>query len=144
MTGWSLILVLLEPVRSAEPPIRAGSAGIRWSSAASDQTRVAFLAVAAAAVFFAAAIASAMAGAAARAGCSIASRVPGVEAQPAPVQASRAALPRAPQARQAASTLAGTSKGAWLHPSLSRAPAISSAPSGEPWVEAFPDLVGAP
>ena len=50
-------------------------------------------------------------------------------------------MPRAPAARQAASTSAGTSKGALVQPSLSRAPLISSAPSGSPCVEALPCLV---
>src|SRR5262245_18428373 len=122
----------------------AGRAGIRWSSAASDQTRVAVLAVAGAAAFLDGTIAAAMAGAAARAGCSMASRVLASRHCQRFVQALRAAEPRAPQARQAASTLAGTSKGACDQPSLSRAPEISSAPSGEPWVEALPALVGAP
>ena len=55
-----------------------------------------------------------------------------------------ARAPRAPAARQAASTSAGTSKAACAQPSFSRAPLISSAPSGSPWVEALPCLVGAP
>src|SRR5437764_12173016 len=39
---------------------------------------------------------------------------------------------------------AGTSNGGEVQPSFSRAPLISSAPSGEPCEPAVPDLVGAP
>ena len=39
---------------------------------------------------------------------------------------------------------AGISNGAWVQPSFSRAPLISSAPSGEPCADALPALVGAP
>ena len=51
---------------------------------------------------------------------------------------------RVPHALQAASMWGGTSKGGYDQPSLSRAPLISPAPSGEPWVAAEPCLVGAP
>ena len=61
-----------------------------------------------------------------------------------PSQSLRAPAPRAPVARQADSMSSGTSKGGWLQPSASRAPAISSAPRGAPWLAALPALVGAP
>ena len=136
--------MLLEPVRSAEPPISAGNAGSRCSSVASDQFRVAFVAGAAAAAFFAAAIADATAGAAALAGCCKAVLVRASMAPQRFSQALRTAAPRVPHALQAASTWGGTSKGGYDQPSLSRAPLISPAPSGEPCVEALPCLVGAP
>ena len=56
--------------------------------------------------------------------------------------AGRAALAR-PRARRARIS-AGTSKGGDVQPSRSRAPLISSAPSGEPWPLSVPALVGAP
>ena len=55
-------------------------------------------------------------------------------------QASRAALPRSPAARQAARTASGTAKGAWDQPSLSRVPAISSAPRGRAVTRGGPRL----
>src|SRR6185437_15917614 len=51
---------------------------------------------------------------------------------------------RSPALRQAERISAGISNGAWFQLSFSRAPLISSAPSGEPCAEALPDLVGAP
>src|SRR5262249_19636783 len=51
---------------------------------------------------------------------------------------------RAPAARQALRISAGTSNGAAVQPSVLRAPAISSAPSGEPWDFSEPCLLGAP
>ena len=45
---WCLVLVPLEPVRSAEPPIKHGSAGVSFSSTFCEATRVAILGGAAA------------------------------------------------------------------------------------------------
>src|SRR5262249_32935401 len=59
-------------------------------------------------------------------------------------QAANAPAPRVPTARQAARIGSGTTNGGWGQPSLTRAPATSSAPSGEPCVAAVPALVGAP
>ena len=49
-----------------------------------------------------------------------------------------------PALRHRARTSAGMSKAGAGQPSLSRAPLISSAPSGEPWLFSVPALVGAP
>ena len=51
---------------------------------------------------------------------------------------------RCPAARHQFSTSAGISNGAYDQPSVSRAPLISSAPSGEPCDDDLPALVGAP
>src|SRR6476469_6307171 len=58
--------------------------------------------------------------------------------------AARAVFERWPAARHCASTSAGIWNGASLQPSFSRAPLISSAPSGEPCDLDLPALVGAP
>ena len=138
-------MVPLEPVRSAEPPISTGTAATRASSTFCEDWRVASLGFSAmnpAMVFaiVAAIVApvSVSIGSARRAMAALPSLAARVS------QAVRASPPRAPAARQAASTGAGTSNGACGQPSFSRARAISSAPSGSPCVLAVPCLVGAP
>ena len=55
-----------------------------------------------------------------------------------------AAAPREPILRQSDMMSSGMTKGGYSQPSRSRAPLISSAPSGLPWAAAVPALVGAP
>src|SRR3954471_14758884 len=51
---------------------------------------------------------------------------------------------RCPATRQSLRMSSGISNAGAVHPSFSRAPLISSAPSGEPCEEDLPALVGAP
>src|SRR6185437_1376915 len=60
------------------------------------------------------------------------------------LQSECAACERPPAVRQALRISAGTSNGADVQPSVLRAPAISSAPSGDPCDFSEPCLVGAP
>ena len=140
-------LVLLEPVRSAEPPIISGTAAVRLSSALSDAARVAISFGAAASFSFAArtaAASSSFGSSPSRRRSNSARRadaqrletiVPGCDARP---------CPRCPALRHSARTSAGMTKAGSGQPSRSRAPLISSAPSGEPWLFSVPALLGAP
>ena len=139
-------LVLLDPVRSADPPIISGTAAVSASSAVSDAARVAISFGVAASFSFAAhrggellrrqlaAHAALEFGAAGRRSAASRSfqalvrglaRLPGVAPQ-------RKRHPRECRRRAPASR------------SRSRAPLISSAPSGEPWLFSVPALLGAP
>ena len=139
------VRVLLEPVRSADPPIISGMALVSTSSASPDAFRVAHVGGSSASRRLCAS----------RAACHPAGRVPAIMRRNSALgagsiastrasQAARAAAPRSPTSRQADSTASGTTKGAWGQPSFSRAPAISSKPRGAPWVAAVPALPGAP
>src|SRR6478609_7789013 len=141
-----LMRVLLEPVRSAEPPIISGSAGIRFSSANSQAVRVAISFGWAASFSFTARMASASAcfGTSPFMRRSNSARVPPSSAAIRLAQSPCAPFERAPAARQAFRMSAGTSNGAEVQPSVLRAPAISSAPSGDPCDFSDPCLVGAP
>src|SRR5664279_3349586 len=141
-----LVRVLLEPVRSAEPPIISGSAGIRLSSANSHAVRVAISFGVAASDCFTVRTASENDGF----GRSLfirrsnSARLPALSAARCLIQSACASFERSPALRHADRMSAGISNGAWLQPSVERAPLISSAPSGEPCDEALPALLGAP
>src|ERR1035437_332981 len=141
-----LVRVLLEPVRSAEPPIISGSAGIRLSSANSQAVRVAISFGVAARLSLTARTASAKAGFGRSPFMrrSNSARFPASSAARRVLQSACAPFERSPALRQADRMSAGMSNGAWVQPSFSRAPLISSAPSGEPCDDALPALVGAP
>ena len=139
-------LVLFEPVRSAEPPIISGIATVNISSAPSDATRVAISFGAAASFSFTActAAASRSFGNSPRIRRSNSARRDGVMAAMRLIQAAWAAFPVRPALRHISRMSAGTTKAGSGQPSLSRAPLISSAPSGEPWHFSVPALLGAP
>ncbi len=140
-----LVRVLLEPVRSAEPPIISGTAGTSASNANSDDERVAMSLGLAASVSFTLRTASANAfGSSPFMRRSNSARLPASSAANRLFHSACAGLERSPALRQALSTSAGTSNGACSQARLSRAPLISSCPSGEPCAEALPALVGAP
>src|SRR5665647_2428903 len=141
-----LVRVLLEPVRSAEPPIISGSAGIRLSSANSQAVRVAISFGAAASDSFTALTAASSAGfdtspfmRRVNSACWLLS-----SAAKRLFQSACAPFERSPALRHWLRISAGTSNGAAVQPSASRAPLISSAPSGEPCEDDLPALVGAP
>ncbi len=141
-------LVLLEPVRSAEPPIISGTAAVKASSALSDAARVAISFGAAASFSFTArtAAASLSFGSSPAMRRSNSARWSGGE-RLEPLAARPCAPPcaRWPAARHSVAHVGGHLEGAApIQPSLSRAPLISSAPSGEPWHFSVPALVGAP
>jgi hypothetical protein len=138
-------LVLLEPVRSAEPPIVSGSTGLITSSTSWLDLRVAQEGFSPAILALKAAIAWSTAGGmspfwprsnSARSASGIAAcRFSHLR---------RCDLPLLPILRQAVKIGSGISNGGAVQPSFSRAPATSSLPSGEPCVAAVPALVGAP
>src|ERR1039457_7377101 len=138
--------VLLEPVRSAEPPIISGNAGIRLSRANSQAVRVAMSFGVAARLCLTARTASENAGVGRSPFMrrSYSARFPASSAARRLLQSACAPFDRSPALRQADRMSGGMSNGAWLQPSFSRAPLISSAPSGEPCDDALPALVGAP
>src|SRR3974390_2444049 len=133
-------------VGRAGPPIFAGSAEIGLWSANSQAERVAISFGAAARLCFATRIAlpSACAGRSPLMRRSNSLRLPASSAERRLPQSVWAVFERCPALRQAGSMSAGTSNGAYDQPSFSRAPLISSAPSGEPWHDALPALLGAP
>ncbi len=138
--------VLLEPVRSADPPTISGTAAVSASSACSEAMRVA-ISLGAAASFSLTprtAAASASLGRSPASRRSNSARRSGATPASRCSQASLVVRERSPAARQALAMSAGTSKGGQFQPSRSRAPLISSAPSGEPWAFSLPALVGAP
>src|SRR5258706_9761929 len=139
-----LVLVLLEPVRSAEPPSISGIAGTKVPSANSDAVREAISFGASASVFFTACTASVSLAVAIspRMRRSNSARLPASSAASFFFQAACASCERLPALRQLSRMSAGTSNGAALQPSALRAPAISSAPSGEPCGDDLPALVG--
>src|ERR1039458_6132786 len=141
-----LVRVLLEPVRSAEPPIISGNAGIRLSNANSQAVRVAMSFGVAASDCFTACTASENAGFGRSPFIrrSNSARLPASSAARRLLQSACTPFERSPALRQADRMSAGMSNGAWLQPSVERAPLISSAPSGEPCDDALPALVGAP
>src|SRR5665213_1774223 len=141
-----LVRVLLEPVRSAEPPTISGSAGIRLSSANSQAVRVAISFGLAASDCLIAAIASAKAGFgnSPLVRRSNSARLPASSPAKRLLQSTCVDFERSPALRHAPRISVGTSNGACVQPSFSRAPLISSTPSGEPCAEDLPDLVGAP
>src|SRR5476651_429907 len=141
-----LVRVLLEPVRSAEPPIISGNAGIRLSSANSHAVRVAMSFGVAASDCFTARTASAKAGFGRSPFIrrSNSARLPASSAVRRLFQSVCAPFERSPALRQADRVSAGISNGAWVQPSVERAPLISSAPKGEPCDDALPALLGAP
>ena len=138
--------VLLEPVRSAEPPIISGTAAVRVSSAVSEATRVAISFGVAASFSFTArtAAASFSVGSSPRRRRSNSARRADAIAAKRSFQLWCAALPALPALRHSARTSAGMTKAGSGQPSRSRAPLISSAPSGEPWLFSVPALLGAP
>ena len=140
-----LARVLFEPVRSAEPPIISGSVAVSASSVSSEAARVARSFGACASFCLSSLTAGARrsatsprrrrANSARRCGSSAATRCS---------QASRAGRLRSPAARHCARMSAGISNGGADQLSLCRAAAISSAPSGAPWLFSVPPLFGAP
>src|SRR5215208_6872514 len=141
-----LVLVLLEPVRSAEPPSISGIAGTRLSSANSDAVRDAISFGASASDLFTACTAALSLSAAIspRIRRSNSVRFAASSADNFFFQAACACCERRPALRQLSRISAGISKAASLQPSALRAPAISSAPSGEPCELDLPALLGAP
>src|SRR5476649_2370941 len=141
-----LVRVLLEPVKSAEPPIISGSAGIRLSSANSQAVRVAISFGDAASDSFTArtAAVSAAFGRSPFMRRSNSARFAPSSAASFLLQSACADFERAPAVRQAERMSAGISNGAEVQPNALRAPAISSAPKGEPCDDDLPALVGAP
>ncbi len=122
-------MVLLEPVRSAEPPIISGIAGISASSAAPEWTRVAAAGRSAAALAMcSSSAAKAVSGRSPRdrpleGGAVLACLSAG------PASGARAPRPRAPALRQALATSSGISNGGQGQPIASRAAAISASNS---------------
>ena len=145
MATMPLVRVLLEPVRSAEPPIVSGHAALITSSAFSEALRVAtdgFSAL----VFFLRSL-SAPASPVGALPASAASNVRAISAGCFALRAShasRAGFPRPPTSRQSDRMSLGTTKGGQGQSSALRAPATSSAPSASPWAFAVPARVGAP
>ncbi len=139
-------LVLLEPVRSAEPPIISGTATVSASSAVSDAARVATSFGVAASFSFTERTAAARLsfGNSLRMRRSNSARRAGAAVLRRPFQAWCAALPARPALRHGSRASAGMAKAGSAQPSRSRAPLISSLPRGEPWDFSVPALLGAP
>jgi len=139
-------LVLLEPVRSAEPPIISGAAAVSASSAVSDAARVAISFGVAASFSFTerTAAASLSLGNAPPMRRSNSARRAAGAALSRSFQAWCAVLPAKAALRHISRTSAGMAKAPSVQPSCSRAPRISSAPSGAPWDFSVPALFGAP
>src|ERR1700722_20481176 len=145
MTFWLLALVLLEPVKSAEPPTSSGKTGTSASSTLPEAWRVAILGASLAALAFTWASAARTSG-----GSSPfmrrenSARVLASAASSLFFQDAESLAPRPPASRQNFITSSGITKGGSCHPQRLRAPAISAAPRGEPCAAAVPALVGAP
>ena len=135
--------VLLEPVRSAEPPTISGKCAKIASSVAPDDARVASAGLAAATALVCAASASRAAFGMSPDSAAAKARRCGEDSSRAS-QAPRVAAPRAPIARQAERMSAGMSNGGWRQPSATRVAATSSGPSCGPCAALVPALVGAP
>src|SRR5262245_34082088 len=140
-----LVLVLFDPVRSADPPIVSGTTPLITSSAISDDLRVATFGLSATSFCLYTPIAAS----------SPSGKVPAVRLSNSALTFESAAASRfcqsarlpaeaLPALRQASRISAGNSNGGRSQPKNLRAPAISSAPSGEPCALAVPALVGAP
>ncbi len=128
-----LTKVLLEPVRSAEPPTRSGLDGANWSSAAPEAARVASAGGASSTLaMWASSLAKAWAGSSpfmARSNSSFSA-----ELNSRAAQRLRTVVPRPPTLRQAATSVSGRTKGSCAQSSFSRVAAISTLPSALPWV----------
>src|ERR1700733_12111758 len=138
-----LVLVLLDGVRSAEPPTVADHLSLTISSTASDALRVATAGFSAL-VFFLSAI-SAGARSAGTAHAIAASKFSAFfDAFLLFSQASRLGLPLAPMARQSAMMSSGITKGGDGQSRTLRAPAISSAPGASLCAFCVPWRLGMP
>src|ERR1700691_2360187 len=139
-------LLLLEPVRSAEPARNSiGIASAMASMRDSDDLRVAMFCGVSSNIFLWTLIA--FASEAGRSCFRRRSNSARLRLDKVAIRAShslRAGTPRLPASRQALRTSSGTENGSSEMPSFSLAPLSSSAPSASPWALAVPALVGAP
>src|SRR3981081_1302921 len=140
-----LALLLLEPVRSAEPATNSGIAGTIASIVDSDDLRVAiFCGVSSNAFLWALNAFARAAGRSCRKRRSNSARLRADSVAKRASHSVRAAAPRAPASRQLFNASDGTENGSSEMPSFSLAPLSSSAPSASPCTLAVPALVGAP
>src|SRR3954447_4804794 len=141
-----LALLLLEPVRSAEPATNSkGIAAAITSIAASDDFRLATLSGLSSSDFlYDLKDLASEAGRSCRNRRSNSARLRLPSSANRASQSLRAAAPREPTSRQLFSTSSGTENGSSEIPSFSLAPFSSSAPNASPCAFAVPALVGAP
>ena len=126
------VRVFTEPVRSAEPPISSGMAGVRAARAAPEKTRVALAGLSSSTLaMWASRAAKASAGSSPLITARVKSAPFGAAASRS-FQALRSFAPRRPTARQALAMSSGISKGGAVQPSSARVAATASAPS-TPW-----------
>ena len=144
MIDISLVLVLLDPVRSADPPtIRVFVSALIVCNTNSDALRVAIAPFCLICLFTESA----------RVSVRPSGNIPSREASnrgnifEAFARLSHSFLcfsPLEPICRHLESTWSGTSKGAWLQASSFLVASTSSLPRGAPWTDAVPFFVGAP
>src|ERR1700722_5779305 len=133
MTFWLLALVLLEPVKSAEPPTSSGKTGTSASSTLPEAWRVAILGASLEALAFTwASAARTSGGSPPFRGRENSARALASTASSLFFQDAESLAPRPPASRQNFITSSGITKGGSCHPKRWRAPATSAAPRGEP------------